>query len=36
MEPLVFAILAGLTPPDVELAFYDERLGPSPLITTQI
>ena len=26
MQPLVFAILASLTPPDVELAFYDERL----------
>ena len=30
MEPLVFAILAGLTPPDVELAFFDERLEPIP------
>jgi radical SAM superfamily enzyme YgiQ (UPF0313 family) len=26
MQPLVFAILAGLTPPDVELDFFDERL----------
>jgi len=30
MEPLVFAILAGLTPPDVELDFLDERLKPVP------
>ncbi len=30
MEPLVFAILAGLTPPDVELVFFDERLEPIP------
>lgn len=26
LEPLVFAILARLTPPDVELALYDDRL----------
>ena len=26
MEPLVFGVLAGLTPPDVELALYDEQL----------
>ncbi|MBE7552467.1 MAG: B12-binding domain-containing radical SAM protein [Anaerolineales bacterium] len=30
MEPLVFAILAGLTPPDVETVLYDERLEPIP------
>ncbi|NJN96339.1 MAG: B12-binding domain-containing radical SAM protein [Anaerolineales bacterium] len=30
MEPLVFAILAGLTPPDVETALYDERLEAIP------
>ncbi len=30
LEPLVFAILARLTPPDVELAFYDDRLEPIP------
>jgi len=30
MEPLVFAVLAGLTPPDVELDFFDERLEPIP------
>src|SRR5437764_3101420 len=30
MEPLAFAILAGLTPPDVELACYDERLEAIP------
>jgi radical SAM superfamily enzyme YgiQ (UPF0313 family) len=30
MEPLVFAILAGLTPPDVELSLFDERLEPVP------
>jgi radical SAM superfamily enzyme YgiQ (UPF0313 family) len=29
-EPLVFAILAGLTPPEVELDFFDERLEPIP------
>jgi radical SAM superfamily enzyme YgiQ (UPF0313 family) len=26
MEPLTIATLAGLTPPDVEIAYYDERL----------
>jgi radical SAM superfamily enzyme YgiQ (UPF0313 family) len=31
MEPLVFAILAGLTPKDVELDFFDERIEPIPL-----
>lgn len=31
MEPLVFAILAGLTPPDVELTLFDERLEPIPI-----
>nr|MBA3530695.1 B12-binding domain-containing radical SAM protein [Ardenticatenales bacterium] len=31
MEPLAFAILAGLTPPGDELTFYDERLEPVPL-----
>lgn len=30
MEPLVFAILAGLTPPDVETVLYDDRLEPIP------
>jgi len=30
LEPLVFAILARLTPPDIELAFYDDRLEPIP------
>ncbi len=30
MEPLVFAILAGLTPPEIELVLYDERLEPIP------
>jgi radical SAM superfamily enzyme YgiQ (UPF0313 family) len=30
MEPLVFAILAGLTPPDVETVLYDERLESIP------
>ena len=30
MGPLVFAILAGLTPPQVELDFLDERLEPIP------
>jgi radical SAM superfamily enzyme YgiQ (UPF0313 family) len=28
MEPLVFAILAGLTPPDDEVTLFDERLEP--------
>ena len=28
MEPLCFAILKSLTPPEVETAFYDERLEP--------
>lgn len=26
MEPLAFAMLAGITPPDVEIKLYDERL----------
>jgi radical SAM superfamily enzyme YgiQ (UPF0313 family) len=30
MEPLVFAILAGLTPPHVETVLYDDRLEPIP------
>jgi len=30
MEPLVFAILAGLTPPEVELDFFDERIESIP------
>jgi radical SAM superfamily enzyme YgiQ (UPF0313 family) len=30
MEPLVFAILGSLTPPDVELALYDERIESIP------
>jgi radical SAM superfamily enzyme YgiQ (UPF0313 family) len=30
MEPLVFAILAELTPPDVETVLYDERLEAIP------
>jgi radical SAM superfamily enzyme YgiQ (UPF0313 family) len=30
MEPLAFAILKGLTPPDVETTFHDERLAPVP------
>jgi radical SAM superfamily enzyme YgiQ (UPF0313 family) len=29
-KPLVFAILAGLTPPDVDLDFFDEHLEPIP------
>jgi radical SAM superfamily enzyme YgiQ (UPF0313 family) len=28
MEPLTIATLAGLTPPDVELAYFDERVEP--------
>jgi radical SAM superfamily enzyme YgiQ (UPF0313 family) len=30
LEPLVFGVLAKLTPPDVELALYDDRLEPIP------
>lgn len=30
LEPLVFGLLARLTPPDVELALYDDRLEPIP------
>ena len=30
LEPLVFAILASITPPDIELAFYDDRIEPIP------
>ena len=31
MEPLCFAVLKSLTPPDVETVLYDERLEPIPL-----
>lgn len=31
MHPLCFAILKGLTPPDVDTRFYDERIEPIPL-----
>lgn len=30
MEPLPPAVIAGLTPPEVELAFYDDRMEPIP------
>lgn len=30
MEPLPLAVLAGLTPPDVECVLYDDRLEPIP------
>ena len=30
MEPLSPALLAGLTPTDVELRFYDDRMEPIP------
>jgi len=30
LEPLVFGVLANLTPPDVELVLYDDRLEPIP------
>jgi len=30
MQPLALAILASLTPPDVEIVFYDERFEPIP------
>lgn len=30
LEPLIFGILAKLTPPDVELALYDDRIEPIP------
>ena len=30
MEPLAPAVLAGLTPPDVDVRFYDDRLEPIP------
>lgn len=31
MEPLCFAILKSLTPPDFDVSFFDERLEPVPL-----
>lgn len=31
MEPLCFAILKSLTPADVDVSFYDERIEPLPL-----
>jgi radical SAM superfamily enzyme YgiQ (UPF0313 family) len=30
MEPLMLGVLAGLTPPDVEVALYDDRIEPIP------
>src|SRR5687768_7992340 len=30
MEPLQLGVLAGLTPPDVECALYDDRIEPIP------
>jgi radical SAM superfamily enzyme YgiQ (UPF0313 family) len=30
VEPLIFGLLAQLTPPDVELALYDDRIEPIP------
>jgi len=30
MEPLMLAVLAGLTPPDVECVMYDDRMEPIP------
>lgn len=30
MEPLNLGVLAGLTPPDVEVAMYDDRMEPMP------
>jgi radical SAM superfamily enzyme YgiQ (UPF0313 family) len=30
MEPLAFAVLAALTPPDIEIDFFDERLESIP------
>ncbi len=30
MEPMVFAILASRTPPDIEVVLYDDRLSPIP------
>src|SRR5512138_785193 len=30
MQPLSMAVLAGLTPPDVEVRFYDDRLEDIP------
>jgi radical SAM superfamily enzyme YgiQ (UPF0313 family) len=30
MEPLAPAVLAALTPPDVDIAFYDDRMEPIP------
>jgi len=30
MEPLPLAVIAGLTPPDIEVVLYDDRLEPIP------
>ena len=30
MEPLMLAVLAGLTPPDVEVTLYDDRMESIP------
>jgi radical SAM superfamily enzyme YgiQ (UPF0313 family) len=31
MEPMIFALLASMTPPDVDVSFHDERLEAVPL-----
>ncbi len=34
MEPLAFAVMAGLTPPGIEISFFDERVEELPLDET--
>jgi hypothetical protein len=30
MEPLMLAVLAGMTPPDIEVVMYDDRMEKIP------
>ena len=30
MQPLSMAVLAGLTPPEIDIRFYDDRMEPIP------
>ena len=34
MEPLQLGVIAGMTPPDVEVVLYDDRMEAIPISTT--
>ncbi|MCW3200388.1 hypothetical protein NWE50_09770 [Morganella morganii] len=36
MEPLMLGVLAGLTPPDVEVVLYDDRMEPFLMMNRRI